>query len=70
MNNYIPTLDNLDEMDRHSRNIQSPKTESGRINNQNIQIIPSEIEAIKKKKNPQNKSPGPDGSHVNFTKCF
>ena len=60
MNNHMPSLDNLDKMDKFLETYNLPKLNQEKSENLNRQITPSEPEAIIIKIL-NNKSPGLDG---------
>ena len=62
---YANKRDNMDEMDKFLETYNLPKLNQEESGNLNIQIIPSEIEAVIKKL-PTNKSLGLDGFRGEF----
>ena len=62
---YANKMDNLEEMDRFLEKFNLP-----RLNQEEIEIISTEMEAVIKKKLPKNKSSGPDGFTREFYQTF
>ena len=60
MNNYMPNLDNLDEMDKFLGTYNLLKWNQKETENVSRKITTNEIEAVIKKL-PTNRSPGSDG---------
>ena len=66
-------LENLDEKNKFLITCNLPNLNQEESEDLNRQIIPSEIEAVIKKKNKNlstNKSPGPDGCTSEFYQTF
>ena len=65
-------MDNLEEMDRFLEKFNLLSLSQEEIEIMNNPVINTEIEAVikKKKKFPQNKSPGPDGFTGEFYQTF
>ena len=60
MSNYMPNMDNLEEMDRFFEKFSLPRLNQEEIEIMNKPITSTEIEAMIKNL-PKNNSPGPDG---------
>ena len=56
MNNYMPTLDNLEEMDKFLETYSPPKVNQEEIDNLNRSITRSEIESVIRKTSCKQKS--------------
>ena len=63
-------MDNLEEMDRFLEKFNLPRLNQEEIENKNKPITSTEIEAVIKKKSPQNKRPRPDGFTREFCQTF